>query len=206
MRIAKPCCLLVLLTILFSSVACHKQAATESATAVEFYTPVDGAVGLSILPLQSTGGSHTWLATYTDESGTTKFQIELDPAATTDKNGIPASMGHGKFLSEPDSDPLPLLRSLKTALRVKHMPANAQKVDELPFDYALLGENQSRSTRGAYSSQPQGNWTTMKVFLPAGGDEGEVLLNINEVQHQAEFAIEDPRYGDVVLDQLEKVF
>jgi hypothetical protein len=205
MRVAKSCCLLVLASLLLAA-ACHRQSATESGSAVEFYTPVDGAVGLDILPLQSAEGSHVWLVTYTNDAGTTKFRVELGPTSTGTAKRASMPFGQGRFLSEPGSDPLPLLRTLKETLKAKLLPTNAQKVDSLAFDYLLLGENQTRSANGSFSSNPKGNWTTLKLFFPQGGDEGEVYFNINETAHQAEFAIKDPDYGNYVLAELASIF
>jgi hypothetical protein len=42
--------------------------------------------------------------------------------------------------------------------------------------------------------------------LPKGGDEGEVLLNLNPVLGRGEFSIKDEDYGDYLLRQFAKVF
>lgn len=208
MRAAQTSSLLLICLGLAALTACHKQsdAKTEGNIEIEFYTPVDGAVGFNILPAQSMGGSHAWLASFTDESGTTKFQIDLSVTTASGGSSSLDSSGHGTFLSQPGSDPLPLLQSLKTALKASRMPANVEKVDQLSFDYTVLGENQSRSASGTFSSNPPGHWTTLKVFFPQSREGCEVLLNINEAAHQAEFSIKNPAYGNAVLGQLAKVF
>ncbi|MBZ5704805.1 MAG: hypothetical protein LAN63_05585 [Acidobacteriia bacterium] len=92
---------------------------------------------------------------------------------------------------------------MKKALQAKRLPKNVQAVDALPFDYAILGENQTRSPNGGYSDKPKGNWTAMEISFAKG--KGEVLLNVDPVSHKAELSIKDPAYGDIVLAELAKV-
>jgi len=73
---------------------------------------------------------------------------------------------------------------------------NASKIRELTFDAVVLGQKQSRLPSGSYSSNPPGDWTVTKIFLPKGGDEGEVFFNFNPVLGKAEFSIKDSDYGD----------
>lgn len=192
--------LLCILVVAAALVACQHQAETSAAMDAPYY-PGEGDVGFDILPVAGSEGSQGWLATYTDKEGkTTRFRIELSPTASSgDKN--PAS-GRGRFLAETGSDPIPLLESLKKALQAKRMPSNVKRMDTLPFDYVVLGENQTRSPNG-FHDKPRGNWTTMKIFLAKG--KGEVFLNVNSVAHQAEFSIKDPAYGDIVLVELAKI-
>lgn len=184
---------------------CQRHSADSDSRIAELYSPTDGAVLLNILPVHGTEGSRDWLATYTDESGTTRFRIELDPSEKSSDKSLPISSGKGRFLAEAGSNPIPLLESLKKALQAKHMPTKARKTDVLPFDYVILGENQTRSADGGFGDKPKGNWTAMKIFLSHGKDAGEVFLNINAVAHQAEFSIKDSEYGDMVLQDLANV-
>lgn len=197
--------LCVLGVISASLTACKKTSTAPSAPVetVETYAPIDGAVGLDILPLQDTEDLVAWMAAYTDEGRTTRFRIEFGPRTASDDKGSPVSVGQGRFLAEKDSDPIPLLESLKKTLQAKRLPAKVQKVDVLAFDYVVLGENQTRSADGRFSDKPAGNWTAMKVFLAKG--KGEVFLNLNPVTHKAEFSIKDADYGDIVLAELAKV-
>jgi hypothetical protein len=112
------------------------------------------------------------------------------------------SSGQGKFFAETGSDPIPLLDVLRKALQAKRMPRMVQRVDVLPFDYVVVGENQSRSPNGM-SGNPKGDWTAMKISFAKG--KGEVLLNVNPVIHKAEFSINTPADGDLVLAELAKV-
>ena len=194
------------LLVVGSFVGCKRQA-PETQTQVQDtpYVPNDGSVSLNLLPTQGGAGSQSWLASYADESGVTKFSIELGPA-TAASGGPSISSGKGAFIPVTGSDPIPLLEHLKKALQAKHMPTKIQQVDKVEFDYAVLGTNQSRSASGAFSSNPAGNWMALKVFLgPNSKDEGEVFLNINPVTHTGEFSIKDPDYGDLVLTQIAKI-
>ena len=49
-------------------------------------------------------------------------------------------------------------------------------------------------------------WIVLKLFLPKGGDKGEVFLNLNPVLGRGEFSIKDEDYGDYLLRQFAKVF
>jgi hypothetical protein len=189
------------LAISISFIACERHTAGPE-TQVEVYSPAEGAVGVDILPAGGSEGARGWLATYADEQGrTTKFRIELAPARDGSDQGV--SSGQGKFLAETESDPIPLLDSLKKALQAKRMPKDVQKADVLPFTYLLLGENQSRLPTGGFRQNPAGNWTAMKIFL--ANDQAEVYFNFNPVIHKAEFSIKNPSYGDLVLGELAKV-
>ena len=187
-----------MLAILF---ACDR-APKPQTPAEEIYTPGPGAVGLDIIPLANSGGTMRWLASYSDGSSTTKFQIEFD-RATSANNNLLAS-GKGRLVSVAGSDPTPLLDALKEALEARHRPKSAQKVDTLPFEYALLGDNQSRALDGSFNGAPKGNWTTTKLFL--ANDQAEVYFNFNPVIHKAEFSIKDRDYGDRLLAEFAKVF
>jgi hypothetical protein len=200
-----PFLLSVLIAVSVGLTSCREHRANPETRLTEPYAPVAGAVGLDLLPLHSEEGSRDWLASYTDERGTTKFRIELGPAATSDDKSSPASSGKGRFLAEAGSDPIPLLDSLKKALEAKHMPTNIRKTEALTFDYVSLGENQTRLADGSFGGKPKGDWTAMKIFLGQGKNAGEVFLNFNGVAHQAEFSIKDPEYGDIVIEQLAKV-
>ena len=202
-RILFSLCLLAAISaILFS---CKKTSAPPSAPveAVETYTPTEGAVEFDILPLQTDEDLVSWMASYTDGGRTTRFRIEFGSRTSSEEKGVQLSGGQGKFLAEKDSDPLPLLEGLQKALQAKRLPANAKKVDELPFEYVVLGENQARSAEGSFSGKPAGNWTAMKIFLAKG--KGEVFLNINPAIHKAEFSIKDAGYGDIVVAEMAKV-
>jgi len=198
--------LCVLAAISASTTACKRTPTPTSAPveAVETYTPVERAVEFDVLPLQETEDSVGWMAAYTDEGRTTRFRIEFGSRTSSEEKGVQVSEGQGKFLAEKESDPLPLLESLQKALQAKHLPAKVQKVDVLPFDYVVLGENQTRSVDGSFRDKPGGNWTAMKVTLAKG--KGEVFLNINPAMHKAEFSIKDADSGDVVVAELAKVF
>lgn len=196
--IAKACLAVgILLAILAGGCKRTPTAQTEA----EDYLPAQGAVGFALMRLADAEGAQRWLATYTDNGRTTRFSIELQPVASP---GNSPSAAKGRFVAETDSDPIPLLETLKTALQAKRLPSHVQKAEALPFDYLLVGENQSRDAAGSLRGSPPGNWMAMKVFL--ANDQAEVYLNLNPAIHQGEFAIKDPGYGDRVLAELAKVF
>jgi hypothetical protein len=157
---------------------------------VQSYVPTAGSVRFDVLPMGGTEEAHQWLASYTEEGTTTRFRIELAQ--------------QGKFLAETGSDPIPLLDSLRKALGAKRMPQNVKQADVLPFDYEVLGEDQTRLPDGSFAANPKGTWTALKVVLASG--RGEVLLNLDLANHQGEFAMKDRRYADVVLGELARVF
>ena len=118
---------------------------------------------------------------------------------------MPLTWGEGKFLAVTGSDNTILLQDLKKALDAKHVPQKSRRVAELAFDAVILGEKQSRDSSGGYSSNPAGDWITIKLFFPKGGDEAEVFLNLNPVLGKGEFSIKDSDYGDYLLREFAKV-
>jgi len=184
-------------------VGCQEKSSQTDTGTAEHYVSTEGSVGLEIITLGGSEASRRWLATYTDGGRTTRFSIEVGKHRSADDPSSPP-VGKGLFAAETNSDPIPLLDSLKKALRAKRTPTQVQKADVLPFDYLLLGENQSRAPDGSFSQNPQGNWTVMKIFL--ANDQAEVYFNFNPVIHKAEFAIKDAAYGDRALAELAKVF
>jgi len=118
---------------------------------------------------------------------------------------IPMAWAEGKFLSIAGSENSVLLGELKKALDAKRIPPHTVKIPELPFDAVILGERQSRSASGGFSNHPPGDWQTVKLFFPKGGDDGEVFFNLNPVLGKGEFSIKDSDYGDYLLAELSKV-
>jgi hypothetical protein len=196
--------LLCLLVLALAVLACDRSRSNGSAL-VEAYAPTEGSVSFAIKP--ATGNhARSWIAVHTSQGKTAKFRIELGPATASeakDSKDFRMSFGAGKLESEAGSEPTVFLAELKKALEAKVLPKEVQKVPSVPFDFVVLGENQSRAPDGGFSDRPQGNWTAMKIFL-AGG-EGEVFLNLNPVIGKAEFSIKDSDYGDTVLRELAKV-
>jgi hypothetical protein len=132
-----------------------------------------------------------------------QFGLEFKKGPMT---GKPAMSGvEGKFVAIAGSEDSALLQDLAKALEAKRIPRNSIRIPELPFDGIVLGEAESRNFHGGYSENPKGDWTTMKIFLPKGGDDGEVYLNVNPVSGQGEFSIKDSDYGDYVIAEFAKV-
>jgi hypothetical protein len=188
------------MAIALGFVACNK-AAPPAAPPEETYAPATGAVGLDLIRMGNAEGGQRWLATYSDGTSTTKFQIEFENA--TAANSSLLASGKGTFVSVPDSNPTALLDTLQKALQARRRPNNVQKADTLPFEYAVVGDNQSRRPDGGFQASPTGNWTATKLFL--ANDQAEVYFNFNPVIHKAEFSIKNRDYGDRVLAELAKV-
>lgn len=118
----------------------------------EPYTAVEGAVGFDIKPVDN--ASQTWDATYSSGNRTVRFRIEFGEAKPGSADRYLVSSGSGKVLHEPDSDPKDFLAELAKALEAKKLPARVDKAATIPFDYVVLGQNQSRSRDGGFRSGP----------------------------------------------------
>jgi hypothetical protein len=135
-----------------------------------------------------------------------RFQIALQPTytyVTVDKMMLPVL--DGDFVAVARSQNSVLLKRLKVALGATHLPRSSKKIRRLPFTAVVLGENQSRSNDDAYADDPPGNWISIKMFLPAGGDRAELYLDINPVEGVGEFSMKDSQYGDYLLAAFAKV-
>jgi hypothetical protein len=192
--------MLLLVAAVGSLVACDRVSAPH-APADELYTAAPGAVGLDIVPAANSEGTSRWLATYSDGTTTTKFQIEFNHTTSAGNNLL--ASGKGRFVSLAGSDPTPLLDALQEAMEARHRPKSAKKVDALPFEYVLIGDHQTRLPDGSFSSNPKGNWTTTKLFL--ANEQAQVYFNFNLVIHKAEFSIKDREYGDRLVAEFAKV-
>jgi hypothetical protein len=147
--------------------------------------------------------SQVYDCTYQARGKLAKFRLEFGHSAMS--GAIPMASAHGRFLPMVGSENAELLGDLMKALEAKQYPARSPRVSELAFDAVLLGEKQSRNPTGGYADKPPGDWMVVKIFLPKGGDEGEVFLNLNPVLGKGEFSIKDSDYGDYVVTQLAKV-
>jgi len=201
MPIVRAAGIFLALALLVSLAACSRGSDKPSDVKVEPARPYEGAVAFEIRPV-STSGSRQWLATYGAAGKTAKFRIELGPghSGNEEDKTLHVSFGKGRFLSEPGSDASVFLVELKRALEAKTLPDKVVRVTSLPFEFAILGENQSRTTDGGFNTKP-GDWMAMKIFLAHGE---EVFLNLNTAANKAEFSIKDSDYGDIVLAQLAK--
>src|SRR4051794_35987616 len=113
-------------------------------------------------------GSETriWLATHTANGKTARFQIKLTLKPAT--GATPIAFTSGVFYREPNSDSSALLPALARALEAKKKTAAIKKLDHLPFQVAILGENQTREPDGGFQAEPSGHWITTKVFVADG--------------------------------------
>jgi hypothetical protein len=147
---------------------------------------------------------HLYDCTYQAGGKTARFRLQLKQKGSV-AGEIPMAAAEGKFLAVADSDNSVLLQDLRKALEGKQMPRTFSRIAELSFDAVVLAERQSRSASGEYSDNPPGDWILVKLFLPKGGDDGELFLNLNPILGKAEFSIKDSDYGDYLLAQFAKV-
>ena len=174
----------------------------------ETYIPVEGAIGFDIEPVKAADGALHFIGSYNAQGKTARFRIQFGQATgatETDDKPFKFEFGKGKLIAETGSDASVLLADLAEALEAKALPKKVQRTSELSFTYATLGEHMSQSARGGFNARPSGNWTTTKIFIEQGEQEGEVFLNFNPVIRKAQFSIKDPDYGDFLLAQLAKV-
>ena len=149
--------------------------------------------------------AHLYECTYKARGQTARFRLSYKQTSPIAGEVFPVGSAEGSFLAVSGSENSILLEDLKKALDAKEFPRKVSRIKELPFNAAIIGEAQSRDASGGYSNRPKGDWTLLKLFLPKGGDEGEVFLNLNPVTGKAEFSIKDSDYGNYVLEQLAKV-
>lgn len=148
--------------------------------------------------------SQLYDCTYQSAGKTARFRIEWRQNGPL-SGDIPMAAADGRFLAVAGSDNSALLNDLKKALEAKQIPQKISGVKEVPFDAVVLGDHQSRDESGGYHDNPRGDWILLKLFLPKGGDDGELFLNINPVLGKGEFSIKDEEYGDYLLGQFARV-
>ena len=158
----------------------------------------------SVDALNGSGDSQLYECTYSMGGKTARFRLQFHQKGPM-SGEIPMASAEGKFLAVPGSDNSVLMEDLKKALEAKEISKAHSRIAELSFDAVILGQRQSRNAAGGYSDEPPGDWTLVKVFLPKGGDDGEIFLNLNPVLGKAEFSIKDSDYGDYLLVQFAKV-
>jgi hypothetical protein len=174
----------------------------------EQYISAPGSVGFDIEPLPSDSSAQLWLATFVSKGKTAKFRIELgapNPLNDRESRKFDIQQGEGKFVSVPGSDASVLLADLKKSLEAKTLPVKVKRLSNLSFVFITLGMNESQAPGGGFNDQPRGNWTTMKIFIGEGEQEGDLFLNLNPVIKKGQFSIKDPDYGDIVLTHLARV-
>jgi hypothetical protein len=155
-------------------------------------------------PSPNAVGFQFYDCTYKSRGKTAKFRLKFKQGRRF-ADDFAVGMVEGEFLPVAGSDNSALLPDLKTALDAKIIPRNSPRVTGLPFDAVILGEKQSRSASGGFSANPAGDWMTIKIFLPKGGDEAQVFLNLNPSLGKGEFSLKDSDYGDYLLRELAKV-
>jgi hypothetical protein len=176
------------------------------ARSVENYIPQQGSVAFEAVPSGlASNGSSRWDATFANGK-TARFKIDLGHTQPL-KDDSTMSFGHGRLIAVDGSDPSDLLKALKANLEAKKLPLIVQRVQELKFDYVILGKDMSQISAGGFTGNPSGHWLVMKLFVAPkdSPDDAEVFLNLNDSMKKGEFAIKDADYGDDVLAQLARV-
>jgi hypothetical protein len=154
--------------------------------------------------LPSSGNSQFYECTYLAGGKTARFRVQFIQGALFNSDP-PLASAEGKFLAVAGSDDAVLLEDLKRTFEAKQPAKKSKKNAELALDAVVLGQRESRDSSGGFFANPPGDWITTTIFLPKGGDEGEVYFNFNSVLGKAEFSIKDSDYGDYVLSELAKV-
>jgi hypothetical protein len=183
------------------AVSCSHNSKPLPAEKPETYSPVEGSLGFEV---NAVGNSdRVLLGSYSSNGKTAKFRIELDEPTLSRNANLPIFFGKGKFVVEPGSEPEGFISDLAEVLEARKLPNGVRRSPTLPFEYAVLGRNQSRSNEGGFADSPGGHWTLLKLFF--GDDQGEVYLNFNLAIKKPEFSIKDPDYGDYVIGELAKM-
>lgn len=191
--------------------ACQKQSARQDQTTNSKVEPrfpeAPPTVMFDIKPIvadRKLRSSEIYDCIYQSGGKTARFRIEWRQNGPL-SGDIPMAAADGRFLAVAGSDNSALLNDLKKALEAKQIPQRVPGVKEVPFDAVVLGDHQSRDESGGCHDNPRGDWILLKLFLPKGGDDGELYLNINLVLGKGEFSIKDEDYGDYLLGQFANV-
>jgi hypothetical protein len=206
--------LLGLITALHISSACQRRAIPPSdnkTSGVSSATDDSASVPFKIQEVSRQtvegGDEVTWLATHDSKAGVARFKIRM--ILKKPSGDSPIAFSKGAFLREKDSQPSEFLRQIAKALEAEGTGTGEPKVDVLDFTVGLLGQRLTRGSgpdqfAGGFTSEPPGDWIATKVFVADG--EGEFFLNLNPKEGIGEISIKDSDYGDIVLQELARVF
>src|SRR5260221_9423707 len=168
---------------------------------VEQHLPEQASVWFDLEPLQSGDGSQQWIGIYNSPGRIARFRIDFGAAEST--SGVKS--GEGTLMPEPGSDSSVLLVDLQKALRAKTAPRVPPTKTSIPFTYVNVGDNLSQAGGGAFSANPPGNWTALKLIFGDGDRESQIFLHINSSLKKGQFSMKDARYGDLALAELPNV-
>lgn len=162
--------------LLLSLTSCQKPATNPESHAAENPTEPPTLTfdlkSTSPVPASSVG-ARSYDCSYRAHGKTARFRLQFSYGPFS--GDIPMARATGKFVAVTGSENTALLEDLKVTLEGQHTPKNSIRVAELPFDAVVLGENLSRDQDGSLSTQPPGDWTSMKIFLPKGRRRRRVL-------------------------------
>jgi len=200
--------LLLFLAIVPFVSACNRTNTQSNPKATDTFVNDPDALNFDIEPVDGNNPSAAWIGTYVSQGKTARFRVEFgtpDQRDTVVKN-LFVSFGKGRFVAVKGSDASVLLVDLKKVLEAKKLPSRVQRVAELPFSYANFEQTQTRpSSSQGIRSQPDSQWTAIKIFLGEGDQECEFFINFNTVLKKGQFSLKDEEYGDEALARLAKV-
>jgi len=159
---------------------------------------------LSVVPGEPYPAEQLFDCTYGARGKVARFRIRFKPERHV-SNNFPVANARGAFIAVAGSNNSALLEGLKVVLEAKKTPVRSGRVAKLPFDGVVMGENQSRTAAATYLDRPRGDWVIAKLYLPKGGDKGEIFFGFNLVRGVGEFSEKDSAYGDYLVSQLAKV-
>jgi len=155
---------------------------------------------------EADGTKKVWLATAVRGEKSALFRIELLLKPLEGEFNF--AFTKGAIVREEGSDGSWFLTELSQVLEAQGVPENADSIDRIEFDAAILGTSLSRQAgpdqfAGSFTSTPPGGWIAAKVFVADG--EGEFFLNLNPADGQGEISLKDQEYGDIVVRELAKI-
>lgn len=196
------------LAITLSVAACNHSSVQSNPKAVDTFVNDPDALNFDIEPVDRTNPSAAWIGTYVSQGKTARFRVEFGMPDQRDPvvKNLSISFGRGRFVAVKGSDASVLLVDLKKVLEAKKLPVRVQRVGELPFTYANFQKTQTTSSSSdGIRSQPDDEWTAIKIFLGEGDRECEFFINFNPVLKKGQFSLKDEEYGDEAIAQLAKV-
>jgi hypothetical protein len=196
--------LLVLSLAILSEIGCARQYWYWSRPAPEKTMP-PSTVPFELKIVAEPGGVQLYDCTYRARGKIARFRIRFEPWRPAASGEEPVAFAGGEFVAVRGSENSALLDDLKVVLSAKKMPSKTVRVARLPFDAVILATKQSRNAAGGFADRPTGDWVVTKLFLPKGGDRGEVYFDFNLRLGVGEFEEKYPEYGNYLVSQLAKV-
>jgi len=162
----------VLMSLFMTIAACHQSPSDPPFKPTgEIHKSDPHSVPFDVEPVDATGSTRAWRATYSSQGKSARFRIEFGAekmSKAKDAKDFGFAYGNGRFVAEPGSDASVLLQELKKALAAKVVPTSIQRVSSLSFTYVNFGEDLSQADGGGFTADRRGNWSTNKIFIGEG--------------------------------------